>query len=391
MRVSLFFLTLSFIIFSISFLFYKRFAFAFKSKKIKVILGIVFFLLASFLVFPPLSYRSIVPYEQKSLMGVMLHGHYLFLGFFSFLVLSLVFFTLIQAMTYFIIKRKNSKISPSHDLSLERRQFITQIFNGAILTTSSLTTLGIYANDKRSPQVVKVQVPIENLPSSLKGFKIAQISDVHIGPTLDRNFLESIVFKINELNVDMVAITGDLVDGTVKQIGPQLDNLQSLRSTHGTFFCCGNHEYYWDVHAWYDYLEQLNIKVLENNNVIIKHNHTPVLVAGVPDRGTFKSNSKPQWAASNKTPTLLKILLAHRPDSCYEAQKCGFDLQLSGHTHAGQFSPWTLIARFVHPYFRGIYNHLGMWLYVNPGTGYWGPPLRTVQSEITLIELTQKA
>ncbi|WP_394787131.1 metallophosphoesterase [Rhodoferax sp.] len=259
-----------------------------------------------------------------------------------------------------------------------------------------------FLNARRTAAVVRVNVPIADLPAALEGFSIAQISDIHVGPTIKKRYLERIVQRVNGLNADLVAITGDLVDGTVKSLGGHVSPLADLRSLHGTFFVTGNHEYYSGAHAWIDKLRSLGLKVLLNEHVVIHHGTAEgssgsanVLVAGVADFGAHhfdqSHRSDPQLAMGDKGHlSAFKLLLAHQPRSAPAAEQAGFDLQLSGHTHGGQFWPWGYFVRFQQPFTEGLHKLKNLWVYTNRGTGYWGPPKRLgVPSEITHLRLVR--
>lgn len=260
----------------------------------------------------------------------------------------------------------------------------------AVATLGLLMSFVGFFNARRTAAVVRVDVPIAGLPAALHGFSIAQISDVHIGPTIKRGYLQAIVNVVNKLGVDMVAVTGDLVDGTVADLAPHVAPLAGLSSTHGTYFVTGNHEYYSGAHAWIVELERLGLRVLMNEHVVLSHG---LVLAGVADwsAGHFDSShsSDPHAAlAGAPADSPVKLLLAHQPRSAVEAQKAGFDLQLSGHTHGGQFWPWNYFVRFQQPFTAGLSRLASLWVYTSRGTGYWGPPKRFgAPSEITRLRL----
>ncbi|TAH11025.1 MAG: metallophosphoesterase [Curvibacter sp.] len=255
-------------------------------------------------------------------------------------------------------------------------------------------------NARRTATVVRVDIPIVNLPTALHGFTMAQISDIHVGPTIKTHYLQRIVERVNSLDAHMVAITGDLVDGSVKELGRHIAPLVHLQSTHGTFFVTGNHEYYSGAHGWIEALRALGVQVLMNEHVVIHHSHNGqnpghamVVVAGVADYNAHhfdESHRSDPHKALNHAPAqaLFKLLLAHQPRSAVAAEKAGFDLQLSGHTHGGQFWPWGYFVRFQQPFTAGLQKLGTLWVYTSRGTGYWGPPKRFgAPSEITLLRL----
>jgi predicted MPP superfamily phosphohydrolase len=218
-----------------------------------------------------------------------------------------------------------------------------------------MTFLGFF-NARRTAAVVRVDVPITGLPPTLHGFSIAQISDIHVGPTIKRGYLQAIVNKVNQLQVDMVAVTGDLVDGTVADLAPHVAPLAGLSSVHGTYFVTGNHEYYSGAHAWIEELNRLGVRVLMNEHVVLSHG---LVLAGVADWSAAHFDrahrSDPHAAlAGAPADAPVKLLLAHQPRSAVEAEKAGFDLQLSGHTHGGQFWPLGLVRAFPATLYRRI-------------------------------------
>ena len=264
-----------------------------------------------------------------------------------------------------------------------------------------VTALGFW-NARRTATVVQIDVPIANLPEALQGFTVAQISDIHVGPTIKAHYLQRIVDRVNGLNANMVAITGDLVDGSVAELGHHVAPLAQLRSTHGSFFVTGNHEYYSGAHSWIDALRALGLKVLINEHVLIQHSidaQDPepalVVVAGVADYSAHHFDeahrSDPHKAIANAPEhAVFKMLLAHQPRSAAAAADAGFDLQLSGHTHGGQFWPWNLFVPLQQPFTAGLHKLKELWVYTSRGTGYWGPPKRFgAPSEITHLRLVR--
>src|SRR5918993_990171 len=257
---------------------------------------------------------------------------------------------------------------------------------------ATLMTLWGLVNARRTARVVKVDVPIVNLPASLDGFTIAQISDIHVGQTIKGDYLQSIVGAVNSLQPDMVAVTGDLVDGSVAQLRAHVEPLRDLTSRHGTYFVTGNHEYYSGVTAWVSELRRLGINVLLNEHVVLQHNDDSLVIAGVTDYSGHhfdESHRSDAAAAVASAPNgVVRILLAHQPRSAAGALQAGFDLQLSGHTHGGQFWPWNFFVRLQQPFTAGLHRLQSLWVYTSRGTGYWGPPKRFgAPSEITHLRL----
>jgi predicted MPP superfamily phosphohydrolase len=267
-------------------------------------------------------------------------------------------------------------------------------------STSALLVVGIaafvtavgFAGARRRARIVNVDVPLANLPLALHGFSIAQISDVHVGSTIKRKYVDAIVDAVNGLKADLIAVTGDLVDGSVQELARHIAPLGRLRARHGAFLVTGNHEYYSGERAWTAEFRRLGLRVLLNEHVVVSHLGTPLVVAGVTDYSAHHFNpaqrSDPAAALSGAPPDAAKILLAHQPRSATAAATAGFDLQLSGHTHGGQFWPWNLFVRFQQPFTAGLHRLNHLWVYISRGTGYWGPPNRFgAPSEITLLRL----
>ena len=260
------------------------------------------------------------------------------------------------------------------------------------LLAGLLTFVGL-TNARRRAKVRSVNVPIADLPAPLHGFTIAQISDIHIGPTIKREYVAAIVDAVNRLDADMIAVTGDLVDGSVKQLSVHTQPLSRLSARHGAFFVTGNHEYYSGVSGWVAELRRLGLCVLMNEHVVLRHKGGVIVVAGVTDYSAHHydpaQQSDPAAAiAGAPTNAAVKLLLAHQPRSAFAAEPAGFHLQLSGHTHGGQFWPWTFFVRLQQPFTAGLRRLGSLWVYTSRGTGYWGPPQRLgAPSEITHLRL----
>jgi predicted MPP superfamily phosphohydrolase len=250
-----------------------------------------------------------------------------------------------------------------------------------------------FASARSRARIVNVDVPIVNLPLALHGFSIAQISDVHVGSAIRKGYVDAIVDAVNGLKPDLIAVTGDVVDGTVPDLAPHTAPLGRLSARHGAFFVTGNHEYYSGESAWIAEFRRLGLRVLLNEHEVVTHGGTLIVVAGVTDFSAhhFNPAQKSDPAAALAGAPLnagAKILLAHQPRSAAAAANAGFDLQLSGHTHGGQFWPWNLFVRFQQPFTAGLHKLNALWVYVSRGTGYWGPPNRFgAPSEITRLRL----
>jgi len=254
------------------------------------------------------------------------------------------------------------------------------------------TLVGVF-NARRRARVRKVDVPIAGLPPSLHGFTIAQISDIHVGPTIKRRYLDAIVDAVNALGADMIAVTGDLVDGSVAQLAEHTAPLSRLEARHGAYFVTGNHEYYSGVRGWVKEIRRLGLRVLMNEHVVLEHDGESVVVGGVTDHGAHhydpSHRSDPKAAiAGAPADAGFKLLLAHQARSAFAAATAGFHLQLSGHTHGGQMLPWNFFVRLQQPFTAGLHRMQSMLVYISRGTGYWGPPVRLgAPSEITHLRL----
>jgi uncharacterized protein len=280
-------------------------------------------------------------------------------------------------------------------LSTEHFQWLETASAMLVVGLAAFATIVGYANARRRARVKVVEIPLRNLPAGLEGFTIAQISDIHVGTTIKRGFVDAIVDAVNALEADLIAVTGDLVDGTVRDLAPHTAPLARLKARHGSFFVTGNHEYYSGAPAWTAELERLGLRVLQNEHVVLRHRGVPLVIAGVTDFSAqhfdAAHRSDPAAALAGAPSNAgAKILLAHQPRSAAAAAGAGFDLQLSGHTHGGQFWPWNLFVRFQQPFTAGLHRLNNLWVYISRGTGYWGPPNRFgVPSEITLLRLVR--
>ena len=273
------------------------------------------------------------------------------------------------------------------------RAWVTWSAAGVLVLTPLITLVGYFMARRVAP-VVRIDIPLDDLPEGLEGFAIAQISDVHVGPTIKRDFVEAIVQRVNGLQADLVAITGDLVDGSVRDLAVHTEPLRRLESRLGTYAVVGNHEYYSGVQGWVRELTRLGARVLLNEHVVVERQGARLVLAGVTDYSAHHFDpghrSDHHAAIAGAPADVMLVMLAHQPRSAVRAAEAGFHLQLSGHTHGGQFWPWNHFVRFQQPFTAGL-NRLGaLWIYINSGTGYWGPPMRFgIPSEITLIRLVR--
>ncbi|MGB0592098.1 MAG: metallophosphoesterase [Myxococcota bacterium] len=248
------------------------------------------------------------------------------------------------------------------------------------------------ANVLRPPALKRVSVPLTKLPEALHGLRIAQLSDIHVGPTVGRRFMDDLVARTNALSPDMIVITGDLVDGSVAMLGDDVAPIFDLSAPLGVYFITGNHELISGVDPWIHYIREGGITVLENEARCLRHNGAHLNLVGVED---WDSERFHRQRHPNLSEALVgvdtehtTILLAHQPKAAREASLRGVDLQLSGHTHGGQMAPLTVLIYLDQPYRSGLYTIGPTQLYVSEGTGYWGPPIRLgTRSELTLLTL----
>lgn len=317
---------------------------------------------------------------------------WIYIGAFStFVALLIVRDLFLGALWLFNKRKKKHNQEPPLD-SKERRNFLLNTSSGAIATaTVAVTAYGV-REARRMPEIVKVDVPIKGLPSELDGYHIVQLSDVHVGETIDKDFILPIIEAVTSLKPDLIALTGDLVDGSVDKLRRDVSPLAYLRAQDGVLCVTGNHEYYSGVEAWCAHYRELGMTVLNNQHIVVSRGGARLLVAGVTDHREGKKfeghASDPGRALDDAPAHDVRILLAHQPRSAFEASKHGYALQLSGHTHGGQFFPWNLVVGLVQPVAQGLARVNDMWVYVNRGTCYWGPPVRSfVPAEITSLRL----
>ncbi len=316
--------------------------------------------------------------ESRSLADRIAWAGLLMMGFFS----SLFVLTLLRDVALLVTAL----------VSTAQAAAMTGPSAAGVVVFAILVTLIGFINARRRARVVEIDIPIARLPTQLHGFSIVQISDVHVGPTIKRGYVNAIVEAANGLDADVIAITGDLVDGSVQQLAADVQPLSQLTAKHGVYFVTGNHEYYSGARAWTQELRRLGLTVLMNEHVVLARDDASLVLAGVTDYSAHhfepQSRSDPSAALQGAPVEAVKVLLAHQPRSASAAASAGFDLQLSGHTHGGQFWPWNLFVPLQQPFTAGLHRLGQLWVYVSRGTGYWGPPKRFgAPSEITRIRL----
>jgi predicted MPP superfamily phosphohydrolase len=243
--------------------------------------------------------------------------------------------------------------------------------------------------------VRRVDVPLDRLSSELDGFTILHLSDLHLDLVHGKAWLDKVVERANGLGADLVAITGDLAEGSVAQYGQDAEAIGRLEAPHGVFFVTGNHEYFHDLRGWISFLQDRGIRVLRNEMVSVEVGSAGFDLAGVDDHdgGRLAADHGPDLdrALSDRNPDHPVVLLAHQPRVIAEAEGRGVDLVLSGHTHGGQIWPFSYLVYLQQPYVRGLIRHGRAHLYVSSGTGFWGPPMRLgTTAEMALIRLRSR-
>ncbi len=300
------------------------------------------------------------------------------------LPIGIIFLLFIATLIYEL----SSKILDKTPMNENRRNFLKKSLDiGAVAMATSVNAKAIY--NAKEIEIEKVEVKIKNLKQP---YTIVQLSDIHIGGVIDKEFVSNLVKKVNKLNADIVVITGDLVDTNLKYAKKTLDELKKIDSKYGNYFIVGNHEYFHGVIPIIDYVNSLGFKTLENENVYIGEKEKGFFLAGVYDIFGYRvDNYKPDLnktlLGTNGSPTLL---LAHQPKYIEEVKDV--DLVLSGHTHGGQIFPFNFLVKLQQPYVKGLHQHNEKTqIYVNKGTGFWGPPMRLcANAEVTFINIIPK-
>lgn len=308
-------------------------------------------------------------FRNENPMYLNLAFNYFIFGFFVYLFMGAILFLISKLLFTF---------NEYHSISAI----------GIIVACFFINIVSVYLA-LAGPEIKKVSLG-KKIP-----FRIAQISDLHVGPMIKKEYVQKVVHAVNSLNADAIVITGDIGDGSAKALLEDLEPLRELKSRLGVYYVTGNHEYYWNVNEWIETIKKLGFHVLQNEGMIIDDTHK-IYMAGVPDYTAHQFDPMheaniPQamgFLPAEKRSEYFKILLAHQPKAYSAAKDAGFNLLLSGHTHRGQFFPISLIIGLFNPYTHGMNSNGSFKIYVNAGTGFWGPPLRLgVASEITCLDL----
>ena len=328
-----------------------------------------------------LSLPTTLAFSRRGSLGALVWVAFIWMGFMFFFFVSL----LGTDATYVLTKLGGP-------IDAERRTALRRILAGVASIVALSAGATALVEGLRGLRVKEVIVPLKRLPKAFDGFTIVQLSDVHVGPTIGKGFIEGVVAKVNALSADLVAITGDLVDGSVARLGPAVAPLGGLQSRHGTYFVTGNHEYYSGAPEWVAELTRLGVRVLRNERVAIEQDGQSFDLAGVDD---WHSEGQAPGHGADLRGALTGydrarecVLLAHQPKQAILAAELGVGLQLSGHTHGGQLWPFTYLVRLQQPFVAGL-DRLGeLFIYTSRGTGYWGQPMRLgAPAEITRITL----
>jgi predicted MPP superfamily phosphohydrolase len=339
--------------------------------------------------------RPLATFVPSVATAAIARGSWYWMGVATYLLLSVLAVGGARTLAGWIGRRRAvpvgsgapvSKDAPQEgapQVSEERREFLARAGAGvALAATGGFVGYGLWRSF-HPPVVNEVVVKLPGLPKALDGITIVQLSDIHVGPLIQRRFMDEMVARTNALRGDLVCITGDLVDGSVEELGLAAAALRDLRSRFGTYFCTGNHEYYSGDREWTEALTRMGVTVLRNRHVRVGDPGASFDLVGVDDWGAVRSGYPRERgydlsaATAGRDPSRASVLLAHQPAGWREqAQKAGMGLQLSGHTHGGQLFPATLVVAAIWEHDAGFFREGDHSLYVSRGTGFWGPPLR---------------
>ena len=275
---------------------------------------------------------------------------------------------------------------------LERRRVVLATTGAAAAVAAGGLSVAGFAQVARGARVRTVPVPVADLPREFEGYRIAHLTDIHVSELITERDTRTAVEMVDELDADAVVVTGDLSDGYPEELARDIAPLADLRSRDGVFFVTGNHEYYWDIPGWADAVRGLGWITLHNEHRRIHRGTASLAMAGVPDPDGENFDPghvvDPAAAIRGAPDDAVRVLLAHRPRQIHEAAEAGYHLQLSGHTHGGQFWPFKPMVRLAEPYVSGLHLHRDTWIFVSNGYGFWGPPHRAgIPAEVALVSL----
>lgn len=315
---------------------------------------------------------------------------YVWLALYFYLLLYLAVLELPRLVASRWLRRREAEEPQPAAPDPSRRQ----VLYGGIALVAGLGATGTVGYGVRSalgsPVLDRQQLLLPRLPRSMDGTRLVVVSDIHLGPLLGEGHVRRIVDRINELDADVVAIVGDLVDGSVAKRGADASPLARIRSRHGTFFVTGNHDYYSGADAWVERLADLGVRTLRNERTELLLRGGAIDLAGVNDLEGRNHHDGPDFARTfaGRDPDRPVVLMAHQPVQAHEAARYGVDLQVSGHTHGGQMAPFGLLARVEQPVVSGLGHVDGVPVYVTNGAGFWGPPVRVgAPPQVTLLQL----
>ncbi|MFY1830622.1 metallophosphoesterase [Myxococcus fulvus] len=339
--------------------------------------------------------RTLLDAVPEDLQRAVTVATYTWMGVALCLVLALGAFDLVRAFLALGRRLQQRRAMPlaapaEEFVDSERRKFLGRaLAGGAAMAGGGLASYGHW-RAFAPPMVTEVAIRIPKLPRALDGLSIVQLTDIHVGPFIQRRFMDELVRQANALKPDLFAITGDLVDGDVPTLGPSVAALRELRSRYGSYFVTGNHDYYSGDVEWTTFLQSLDIQSLRNRHVRIGDAGASLDLVGVDDWSGWKRRNQKGYdldlALQGRDPERAAVLLAHQPANFKVAAERGMDLQISGHTHGGQLVPMTLLINFAWEHVAGLYRHQDSHIYVSRGCGFWGPPMR-VGSPPELVKL----
>lgn len=306
----------------------------------------------------------------------------------------LVLFLLVLELPRLLLRRADPGPGPSPEPGQAPGPTRRVVLARGLAITAGIGAAGTVGFGVRSalgpPVLDRQQLVLPRLPRSMDGTRLVVVSDIHLGPLAGEAHVRRIVDRINQLDADVVAIVGDLVDGSVAERGAAAEPLAGIRSRHGAYFVTGNHDYYSGHDQWRERLDELGIRTLRNERTELLIRGGALDLAGVNDLTGSDYDDGPDFARTfaDRDPDRPVVLMAHQPVQVRSAARYGVDLQVSGHTHGGQLAPFGLLARLEQPVLTGLGRVDGVPVYVTNGAGFWGPPVRVgAPPQVTLLEL----